>query len=134
MDAKSTVNPNWSFRPHGLQGEGFAKDVKLLRYSALPREVVCTENLTPWKKLLPCDSKVCIFTHHHCFYVYCFQPGMDWKKLFEGVFSSYMPFLMTSMFFKVFYSIELYTITLLSCWIKSTRSINKCPTSVNTKT
>ncbi|CAI9714892.1 GPI transamidase component PIG-T-like [Octopus vulgaris] len=58
MDAKSTVNPNWSFRPHGLQGEGFAKDVKLLRYSALPREVVCTENLTPWKKLLPCDSKV----------------------------------------------------------------------------
>lgn len=28
-----------------------------LRYSSLPREVVCTENLTPWKKLLPCDSQ-----------------------------------------------------------------------------
>lgn len=27
------------------------------RYSALPREIVCTENLTPWKKLLPCASK-----------------------------------------------------------------------------
>ncbi|XP_025207034.1 GPI transamidase component PIG-T isoform X2 [Melanaphis sacchari] len=26
------------------------------RYSNLPRENVCTENLTPWKKLLPCDS------------------------------------------------------------------------------
>ncbi|XP_050522567.1 GPI transamidase component PIG-T [Daktulosphaira vitifoliae] len=28
----------------------------LYRYSNLPRENVCTENLTPWKKLLPCDS------------------------------------------------------------------------------
>ncbi|PNJ86072.1 PIGT isoform 11, partial [Pongo abelii] len=28
-----------------------------LRYAVLPREVVCTENLTPWKKLLPCSSK-----------------------------------------------------------------------------
>lgn len=27
------------------------------RYATLPREIVCTENLTPWKKLLPCDSK-----------------------------------------------------------------------------
>uniref|UniRef100_A0A4W5NUA5 Phosphatidylinositol glycan anchor biosynthesis class T n=1 Tax=Hucho hucho TaxID=62062 RepID=A0A4W5NUA5_9TELE len=29
-----------------------------LRYAVLPREIVCTENLTPWKKLLPCGSKV----------------------------------------------------------------------------
>lgn len=29
---------------------------RLYRYSNLPRENVCTENLTPWKKLLPCDS------------------------------------------------------------------------------
>lgn len=28
----------------------------LLRYASLPREIVCTENLTPWKKLLPCES------------------------------------------------------------------------------
>lgn len=27
------------------------------RYANLPNEIVCTENLTPWKKLLPCDSK-----------------------------------------------------------------------------
>ncbi|KAG2461724.1 PIGT transamidase, partial [Polypterus senegalus] len=32
-------------------------DQRFLRYAVLPREVVCTENLTPWKKLLPCDSK-----------------------------------------------------------------------------
>lgn len=33
-------------------------DHDFLRYAVLPREVVCTENLTPWKKLLPCSSKV----------------------------------------------------------------------------
>ncbi|KHJ76944.1 hypothetical protein OESDEN_23436 [Oesophagostomum dentatum] len=27
-----------------------------LRYSAQGRETVCTENLTPWKKLLPCKQ------------------------------------------------------------------------------
>ncbi|XP_006881637.1 PREDICTED: GPI transamidase component PIG-T isoform X2 [Elephantulus edwardii] len=32
-------------------------DHAFLRYAVLPREVVCTENLTPWKKLLPCSSK-----------------------------------------------------------------------------
>ncbi|KAI2595029.1 PIGT isoform 68, partial [Pan troglodytes] len=32
-------------------------DHYFLRYAVLPREVVCTENLTPWKKLLPCSSK-----------------------------------------------------------------------------
>ncbi|KAK9125274.1 hypothetical protein Scep_014120 [Stephania cephalantha] len=28
-----------------------------IRYGALPREAVCTENLTPWLKLLPCRDK-----------------------------------------------------------------------------
>uniref|UniRef100_A0A8C4IS69 Phosphatidylinositol glycan anchor biosynthesis, class T n=1 Tax=Dicentrarchus labrax TaxID=13489 RepID=A0A8C4IS69_DICLA len=32
-------------------------DHRFLRYATLPREIVCTENLTPWKKLLPCGSK-----------------------------------------------------------------------------
>ncbi|CAG8852192.1 401_t:CDS:2, partial [Racocetra persica] len=27
-----------------------------LRYGSLPHENVCTENLTPWIKLLPCKS------------------------------------------------------------------------------
>lgn len=29
-----------------------------LRFGALPREAVCTENLTPWVKMLPCMSNV----------------------------------------------------------------------------
>ena len=29
-----------------------------MRYAALPRETVCTENFTPWTKLLPCGTSV----------------------------------------------------------------------------
>lgn len=39
--------PQWSFR--SFSGK--------LRYGTLPREAVCTENLTPWLKLLPCRDK-----------------------------------------------------------------------------
>ncbi|GAV70711.1 Gpi16 domain-containing protein/PUB domain-containing protein, partial [Cephalotus follicularis] len=39
--------PAWAFRPASTN----------LRYGALPREAVCTENLTPWLKLLPCRDK-----------------------------------------------------------------------------
>ncbi|KAK9154869.1 hypothetical protein Sjap_002349 [Stephania japonica] len=35
----------------------FQKSSGSLRYGALPREAVCTENLTPWLKLLPCRDK-----------------------------------------------------------------------------
>jgi len=59
MDAKNTVCPKLSFRPRGATSGWFSKtSTHLLRYAALPRENVCTENLTPWKKLLPCGSKV----------------------------------------------------------------------------
>jgi hypothetical protein len=58
MDNKSTVQPRWSFRPSGLASDFYSADFRFIRYSTLPREVVCTENLTPWKKLLPCGSKV----------------------------------------------------------------------------
>ena len=27
-----------------------------VRYGAVPEESLCTENLTPWRKLLPCKS------------------------------------------------------------------------------
>lgn len=40
-------SPEWAFRP--ASGN--------LRYGTLPREAVCTENLTPWLKLLPCRDK-----------------------------------------------------------------------------
>ncbi|KAJ8303420.1 hypothetical protein KUTeg_019816 [Tegillarca granosa] len=62
MDSKSTIRPRWTFRPQGLASEGYSLFSGLLRYSALPNEVVCTENLTPWKKLLPCDSKIGLST------------------------------------------------------------------------
>jgi phosphatidylinositol glycan class T len=29
---------------------------KRLKYSTLPSEIVCTENITPWIKLLPCGK------------------------------------------------------------------------------
>ncbi|NXN29567.1 PIGT transamidase, partial [Nycticryphes semicollaris] len=54
IDSTNTVIPTASFKPLGLAN---GTDHHLLRYAVLPREVVCTENLTPWKKLLPCGSK-----------------------------------------------------------------------------
>ncbi|EPS61471.1 hypothetical protein M569_13326, partial [Genlisea aurea] len=39
--------PRWSFPSSSGK----------LRYGTLPREAVCTENLTPWLKLLPCRDK-----------------------------------------------------------------------------
>ncbi|PKA61257.1 hypothetical protein AXF42_Ash006154 [Apostasia shenzhenica] len=39
--------PHWGFQPNS----------SVLRYGALPREAVCTENLTPWLKLLPCRDR-----------------------------------------------------------------------------
>uniref|UniRef100_A0A8C8W9E8 Phosphatidylinositol glycan anchor biosynthesis class T n=1 Tax=Panthera leo TaxID=9689 RepID=A0A8C8W9E8_PANLE len=54
IDSTNTVTPTASFKPLGLAN---GTDHNFLRYAVLPREVVCTENLTPWKKLLPCSSK-----------------------------------------------------------------------------
>ncbi|XP_053568755.1 GPI transamidase component PIG-T [Bombina bombina] len=54
IDSTNTVSPSASFNPLGLAN---GTNHHLLRYSILPREIVCTENLTPWKKLLPCGSK-----------------------------------------------------------------------------
>ena len=53
IDKTTSVSPK-----HLLQSK--FKDHKNLTnnyYSSLPHETVCTENLTPWKKLLPCYSK-----------------------------------------------------------------------------
>ncbi|XP_041112755.1 GPI transamidase component PIG-T-like [Polyodon spathula] len=54
IDSTNTVQPSASFKPMGL---GNVTDQRFLRYAVLPREIVCTENLTPWKKLLPCESQ-----------------------------------------------------------------------------
>nr|XP_006639610.1 PREDICTED: GPI transamidase component PIG-T [Lepisosteus oculatus] len=54
IDSTNTVQPSASFKPLGI---GNVTEHRFLRYAVLPREIVCTENLTPWKKLLPCGSK-----------------------------------------------------------------------------
>lgn len=58
IDDAITVTPKASFKP---QGWVKSHNESLLRYASLPRESVCTENLTPWKKFLPCGSKVGLF-------------------------------------------------------------------------
>ncbi|CAF3854820.1 unnamed protein product [Rotaria sordida] len=52
----STSSPHYSFRPQSTLpiSKNLHQDNSLVRYAVLPREIVCTENLTPWKKLLPC--------------------------------------------------------------------------------
>lgn len=75
---KVTVSPDLSFKPTGAVFEqNGAANSSLLRYGSLPREIVCTENLTPWKKLLPCDSKAGLATLFN-----------DAKKLYDSAFHS----------------------------------------------
>lgn len=54
VETTNTISPHFSFRPVSSAPQ---VNSSFVRYSTLPKEVVCTENLTPWKKLLPCDSK-----------------------------------------------------------------------------
>ncbi|RUS16083.1 GPI transamidase component PIG-T [Endogone sp. FLAS-F59071] len=66
IDETITSRPRMSFRPEGFYNEyadtmherydGLEDDSEL-RYGSLPHESVCTENLTPWIKLLPCKAK-----------------------------------------------------------------------------
>lgn len=56
IDVSTSIKPKLSFRPKGVVSGNV--NSSYLRYSSLPREIVCTENLTPWKKLLPCDAKL----------------------------------------------------------------------------
>ncbi|CAL1543120.1 unnamed protein product [Lymnaea stagnalis] len=68
LDSKSTIVPRWSFRPLGLASKSTSPFSRSVRYGALPKEIVCTENLTPWKKLLPCDSKAGLSTLFNAFH------------------------------------------------------------------
>ncbi|KAL3280850.1 hypothetical protein HHI36_004079 [Cryptolaemus montrouzieri] len=57
IDSTNTISPEFSFRPQGIIDNSEKVNSSYLKYSSLPREIVCTENLTPWKKLLPCNAK-----------------------------------------------------------------------------
>jgi len=57
LDRTQGVQPVHSFSPAGIIGNNFTTSTSHMRYGLLPKENVCTENLTPWKKLLPCKAK-----------------------------------------------------------------------------
>ncbi|KAF9356591.1 hypothetical protein BGX26_005050 [Mortierella sp. AD094] len=65
IDDTISIEPKMSFRNEGLYNVHSVYDAattnstppRKLRYGSLPHENVCTENLTPWIKLLPCKSK-----------------------------------------------------------------------------
>ncbi|KAG0070405.1 hypothetical protein BGZ89_000742 [Linnemannia elongata] len=67
IDDTITTEPKLSFRNEGLynthsvpttsHNKNNSTIPRKLRYGSLPHENVCTENLTPWIKLLPCKSK-----------------------------------------------------------------------------
>lgn len=52
VDKTNSISPRHLLRPQFMP----ANRPRSVRYASLPREIVCTENLTPWKKLLPCGS------------------------------------------------------------------------------
>eukprot|EP00099_Drosophila_melanogaster_P016698 NP_572475.1 phosphatidylinositol glycan anchor biosynthesis class T [Drosophila melanogaster] len=52
VDNTNSIAPRHLIRPQFMPANG----QRFVRYATLPREIVCTENLTPWKKLLPCGS------------------------------------------------------------------------------
>lgn len=54
IDSTKTIRPAMTFQPEGSHSN--TSNLHLL-HGTLPHEVVCTENLTPFLKLLPCKGK-----------------------------------------------------------------------------
>ena len=58
LDRTTSASPKYSFTPRGVtnvsRSDGGSN--RFMR-GTLPGENVCTENLTPWKKMLPCQGK-----------------------------------------------------------------------------
>jgi phosphatidylinositol glycan class T len=77
IDATRSIRPNSIFDHEGYQARDrpSASDVHLL-HGMLPNEVVCTENLTPFLKLLPCKGKAGI------------SSLLDGHKLFDASWQS----------------------------------------------
>lgn len=75
IDSTRTTRPVMTFQPSGSHANETTNDLHLL-YGTLPREVVCTENLTPFLKLLPCKGKAGI------------SSLLDGHKLFDASWQS----------------------------------------------
>lgn len=73
IDATRTTQPAFSFEP---VGDHVASDQLHLLHGTLPGEVVCTENLTPFIKMLPCKGKAGI------------SSLLDGHKLFDASWQS----------------------------------------------
>ena len=73
IDATKTIRPVMSFAPEGSHRN--VSNLHLL-HGTLPHEVVCTENLTPFLKLLPCKGKAGI------------SSLLDGHKLFDASFQT----------------------------------------------
>ncbi|KAF2848683.1 GPI transamidase-like protein component Gpi16 [Plenodomus tracheiphilus IPT5] len=73
IDATKTIRPVVAFSPEGQHGN--SSNLHLL-HGTLPHEVVCTENLTPFLKLLPCKGKAGI------------SSLLDGHKLFDASFQT----------------------------------------------
>lgn len=56
IDSTRTTRPKMTFEPASKGTPASMENLHLL-HGTLPREVVCTENLTPFVKLLPCKGK-----------------------------------------------------------------------------
>lgn len=60
MNNQTSIEPKFSIKPTGhilYSRNNVEKSLdKRLKYSTLPSEIVCTENITPWIKLLPCGK------------------------------------------------------------------------------
>ncbi|KAF5360885.1 hypothetical protein D9756_004535 [Leucocoprinus leucothites] len=56
LDEQRTTSPDRAFFPQGMLPDWSGNVTHQLRHASLPSEHVCTENLTPFLKLLPCKS------------------------------------------------------------------------------
>ncbi|KAF9448798.1 Gpi16 subunit, GPI transamidase component [Macrolepiota fuliginosa MF-IS2] len=56
LDEQRTTSPTRSYFPQGVLPNWNGNSTHQLRHASLPSEHVCTENLTPFLKLLPCKS------------------------------------------------------------------------------
>ncbi|KXN82279.1 GPI transamidase component PIG-T [Leucoagaricus sp. SymC.cos] len=56
LDEQRTTSPTRAFFPQGVLPSWSSNVTHQLRHASMPSEHVCTENLTPFLKLLPCKS------------------------------------------------------------------------------
>eukprot|EP00808_Paulinella_micropora_P006679 g44954.t1 len=86
VDLTQTSTPLAAFRPTSTADSAGSTT---LRHAALPREVVCTENLTPWAKLLPCRKESGLATllnslrlydmHYHSLAAHVIATSTGWQ-------------------------------------------------------